>query len=194
VAADVTATAGAGGTYSADLDHDGSPTGTGDIQFTSTLTLTNSATAQARTIVDLTGTSGNDTLAGGANNDTLTGGGGGDALAGGGGGDTFVFNATTDSQPGAGHFDTITDFTPTTASHDTVDFSAITGITAAQGLITGSTQIAAHSVAWIQSGVDTIIYANSTDFAQAQGSADMAIHLASVTATQVASSDFILHH
>ncbi len=52
-----------------------------------------------------------DTLIGGPQNDTFIGGGGGDTMKGGGGSDTFVFKAVTDSQPGTGHFDTITDFT-----------------------------------------------------------------------------------
>ena len=94
---------------------------------------------------------------------------------------------------GANHFDTITNFTPTTADHDTVDFSAIAGVTDVQGLITDSAQVAAHSVAWIQNGTTTDVYANLTGTPEAQASADMAIHLANVTATQVTHADFILH-
>ena len=58
------------------------------------------------------GSSKADTLIGGAHGDTIFGGGGGDTLTGGGGADTFVFKATTESRPGSGNFDTITDFSP----------------------------------------------------------------------------------
>lgn len=91
---------GVGGHYKADLiatfltgDKD---TGVGAVDWTN-------ITAQAATIVDLTGTAGNDILGGGGNADTLKGGAGNDILTGGGGGtdiltggagaDTFVFNA-----------------------------------------------------------------------------------------------------
>ena len=74
-----------------------------------------------------------DTLIGGPNgNNTITGGGGGDTLTGGGGNDTFVFKAITDSQPGAGNVDTVTDFTH---NSDHFDFAAISGLnTAVQGV------------------------------------------------------------
>ncbi len=68
--------------------------------------------AQAATIVDLTGTTGNDILGGGANADTLKGGSGNDILTGGGGGtdvltggagaDTFVFNSVVSDGSGLG--------------------------------------------------------------------------------------------
>src|SRR5262249_11360861 len=78
----------------------------------------------------ITGTSGFDAISGGANGDTIVGGGAGDFLMGGAGGDTFRYNAVTDSQAGfAGHsapnFDTIVDFTDTTGTHDTLDFSGL---------------------------------------------------------------------
>src|SRR5262249_55250274 len=78
VAADVSATAGAGGLYSADLNHNGVLTDIGDVQFQSTATLGASAgtattNARAATIVALPGPSGSDTLIGGANADTLSG-------------------------------------------------------------------------------------------------------------------------
>ena len=77
--------------------------------------------------------------------------------------------------------------------HDTdlIDTSAIGGITAVQGLISGATQIAAHSIAWIQSGADTIVYFNNTGAAENQAAADMAVTLKSITASVLTGSDFI---
>ncbi len=66
------------------------------------------------------GTDEDDTLTGGENNDAITGGAGDDTLSGGAGDDTFVYAA------GDGN-DTITDFTD---GEDTIDLSAISGITA----------------------------------------------------------------
>ena len=68
---------------------------------------------------DIDGGAGDDFIVGGAGEDTLTGGAGDDTLIGGEGADTFVF--------AAGHgTDTIRDFTD---GEDTIDLSAITGIT-----------------------------------------------------------------
>src|SRR6185437_3130958 len=69
------------------------------------------------------GSAGADTLIGGQNGNTITGGGGGDTLT--GGSDTFVFVAPSDSHPGAGNFDTITDFTH---NSDHLDLAAINGL------------------------------------------------------------------
>ena len=124
---------------------------------------------------------------------TVVGAGNGGALAGTGGHDNFVFNVVTDTPAGDGHFDTITNFTPMTADHDTIDFSSIAGITDVQGLIANGAQVAAHSVAWIQNGTTTDVYANLTGSPEAGASADLAIHLASITAIQLAHTDFILH-
>jgi Ca2+-binding RTX toxin-like protein len=98
VASNVSATGGAGGIYSADL---GSGT-TGDVQFTSTLSLGTTdalatTAARAATMVDLTGTSGADTLAGGANDDTLSGGAGNDLLTGGAGNDLLTGGLGSDT-------------------------------------------------------------------------------------------------
>jgi Ca2+-binding RTX toxin-like protein len=106
-------------------------------------------------------------------------------LIGGGGSDHFVFAAVSDSTV-ASH-DTISDFVQAT---DIIDVSAISGITAVQGLISGVTQVAAHSIAWIQSGANTIVLANNSGSAQSQGSADMEIVLTSVTANSLTNSDF----
>jgi len=86
----------------------------------------------------------------------------------------------------AGH-DTITDFVH---GVDIIDTSAITGATTVGGLITGSAQVPANSIVWIQSGSNTIVYANSSGTAENQGAADMEIVLTNVVATTLASVDF----
>ena len=136
----------------------------------------------------VTGGSGVNTITVGSGNNTITGGGGADVLTGGSGADQFVFNAISDSTVAAR--DTINNFVHGT---DLIDTSAIAGITAIQGLISGGTQIAAHSIAWIQSGADTIVYANSSAAAEIQAAADMAVTLKSITASILAGSDFIHH-
>jgi len=136
----------------------------------------------------VTGGSGANTITAGSGNNTITGGGGADVLTGGAGIDHFVFAAISDSTV-ASH-DTINSFVHGT---DVIDTSAILGITAVQGLIAGATQVAAHSIAWIQSGADTIVYANNTGVAEAQAAADMAITLTTITASTLAANDFIHH-
>ena len=134
----------------------------------------------------VTGGSGVNTITVGSGNNTIIGGGGADVLTGGSGVDQFVFNATSDSTVAAK--DSINNFVHGT---DLIDTSAIAGITAVQGLISGVTQIAPHSIAWIQSGADTTLYFNSTGVAENQAAADMAVTLKSITASVLAGSDFI---
>jgi Ca2+-binding RTX toxin-like protein len=126
-----------------------------------------------------------DIISGSNGNDTIYGRGGADALTGGAGADRFSFNATSDST--IANHDSISDFVH---GSDVIDTSAISGISAIQGLVTGSTQVLAHSIAWIQSGADTIVYANSTGTAENQGSANMQIILTNVTASTLAGTDF----
>ena len=92
-------------------------------------------------IENLTGSAFDDTLIGNAGANVLSGGLGNDVLVGGGGGDTmsghaagavnptdintYVYNAPTNSVPGANTFDTITDFTH---GVDKIDFSALVGL------------------------------------------------------------------
>jgi Ca2+-binding RTX toxin-like protein len=142
----------------------------------------------------LVGGTANDILNGGAGNDTLVGGGGGDTLTGGSGNDTFVFAAITDSHPGNGNFDTITDFVHNT---DHLDLSGINGLNDLQQAVTvlpstpGSAPatLAAHTIAIITNNGNTVVYANSTGVTAAP---DMEIHLNNVINVQ--SNDFILHH
>jgi Ca2+-binding RTX toxin-like protein len=74
----------------------------------------------------LDGGTGNDTLDGGAGNDTLTGGVGTDVITGGLGLDRFDFNFTTESAPGFGTSDIITDFTGNgTVAGDVIDLLTV---------------------------------------------------------------------
>ncbi|WP_349631771.1 hypothetical protein [Bradyrhizobium liaoningense] len=50
----------------------------------------------------------------------------------------------------------------------------------------------AHSVAWIESGGNTIVYANTSNAAETQGNADMMIVLAG-TNLGLTASNFLLH-
>jgi Ca2+-binding RTX toxin-like protein len=133
----------------------------------------------------ITGGAGADTITGNGGADIITGNGGADTMSGGSGVDTYVYNATSDSTVAI--HDTITNFG---AGADIINTSAIAGITLLQGLITGSTSISAHSIAWIQSGANTLVYANATAVAEAQGSADMEIVLTGVTASTLTNGDF----
>ncbi len=136
-----------------------------------------------------------DTLIGGSNgNNTITGGGGGDILTGNGANDTFVYKFTTDSQPGAGHFDTITNFTHTS---DHFDFSAINGLNSTvQGVTFNSLtaapdSLAAHTIDIVTSGGNTVVYANASGATETLAHVDMEIHVNN--ATNVHAADFILH-
>ncbi len=69
-----------------------------------------------------------------------------------------------------------------------IDFSAIGGgVTAYQGYITSSTNVAAHSVAAVVSGSNTLLYVNNTGSQVAQSSAAMEIILSGVTTLSGAS-------
>jgi Ca2+-binding RTX toxin-like protein len=135
----------------------------------------------------LTGTSAQDLIIGFGGNDTIIGGGGGDSLTGGAGNDTFKYKAITDSQPGAGKFDTILDFTH---GSDKIDFSAITGLTTIASARSAPPQIAAHTIEIVTSGGNTVIYANASNSAENLSVVDMEVHLTGVV--HVTSSD-ILH-
>ena len=83
--------------------------------------------------------------------------------------------------------DTITDFVHLV---DIIDTSAITGLTTVGGPIAGSAQVPANSIVWIQSGLDTIVYANTSSVAKNQGAADLEIVLTNVVASTLTSADF----
>ncbi|MBS0246862.1 MAG: VCBS repeat-containing protein [Proteobacteria bacterium] len=179
----------------ADANGDGT---TDDMAVNASLTMSNGVTINAsgltgtnHIIVDGANLGGNDTITGGAGNDIIAGGGGADTLTGGSGNDTFVFKAASNSAPGSGNYDTITDFAP---GSDHLDFSAITGLNSQVQTVnfltdtTAPTSLAAHTIDIVTIGANTVIYANSTG---ATGGADMEIHLNNVTG--VTSSDFVLH-
>jgi RTX calcium-binding nonapeptide repeat (4 copies)/Bacterial Ig-like domain len=136
----------------------------------------------------LTGGPGNDIIMGNRGNDTIIGGAGGDTLIGGAGNDIFKYLAVTDSRPGTGNFDTISDFTH---GSDKIDFSAITGLTALATATSTPATIAANTIEIVAIGGNTVIYANATNASEGTASADMGIHLTGVT--NVTLTD-ILHH
>lgn len=88
--------------------------------------------AQNQTIVDLTGTSGNDSISGGINNDTLNGAGGDDTLLGNLGNDTIMGGAGIDAITGGGgeniylYGATITDSNISTTSTAAAGFDTVT--------------------------------------------------------------------
>jgi hypothetical protein len=141
------------------------------------------------------GTSGDDiliakagavTMNGNAGNDILIGNTGAQIMNGGPGSDTFVFKAITDSQPGAGNFDTIQDFTP---GVDHLDFTTIPGTTNLHQMATAAEPVAANSISWFKDGSQTIVYVNTTN---TPGNVAMEIHLTG-TNINLSGSD-ILHH
>ena len=110
-------------------------------------------------------------------------------MNGGSGSDTFVFKATTDSTSGAGHFDTINNFTH---GSDHLDFTAIAGATQVQAnAVAAAGLVDAHSISWFVDSANnqTIVYVNTTNTAN---TVSMEVHLAGVN-VNLAGSD-ILHH
>ena len=113
------------------------------------------------------GLNGNDTInaAGMTAPVWFVGGAGSDTMTGGSGLNTYLFAAVSESgtpnevgNSSASGTDTITNFN---AAKDLISFAAMSGITAVQGLISGSSTVNADSIAWIQQGSDVIVYANT---------------------------------
>jgi hypothetical protein len=123
----------------------------------------------------LTGGAGNDIIIGNGGNDRITGGSGADRLTGGAGNVTFSYNAASDS-PAAGP-DIITDFRH---GADKIDFNAIAGINAANGVPqfqgnitgTGTLSLNAHSVAYLEAGGNTQVLVNTTGTSETVSTAD----------------------
>jgi Ca2+-binding RTX toxin-like protein len=113
---------------------------------------------------------------------------GSNTLVGTAGSDTFVFKAIADSQPGAGNFDTITNFAD---NSDRIDLTAIAGANSVQGLVNAASTVDAHSISWFVDNRQnqTIVYVNTTD---APNHVDMEIHLTGSN-INLSGSD-ILHH
>ncbi len=74
-----------------------------------------------------------------------------------------VYNAITDSQPGTGNYDTVTNFT---TNVDHINFAAISGLNSNNqavnclSLTSTPNAIAAHTIDIVTSAGNTIIYAN----------------------------------
>ncbi|HET7805302.1 MAG TPA: hypothetical protein VFL53_13755, partial [Pseudolabrys sp.] len=113
---------------------------------------------------------------------------GGNTLTGTAGSDTFLFKAIADSHPGAGNFDTITNFTH---DSDHIDLTAIAGANTVQGPVDTASSVAAHSISWFADNAhnQTIVYVNTTG---TPGNIDMEIHLTGSN-INLSGSD-ILHH
>jgi len=109
-------------------------------------------------------------------------------LTGAAGDDTFVFKSTIDSQPGAGQFATITDFTH---NSDHIDLSQILGLANIQGQVASANTVDANSISWFVDNEhnETVVYVNATTTAN---HVDMEIHLTG-TNINLTGSD-ILHH
>lgn len=139
-----------------------------------------------------------DTIVGSTAGDVLQGAGGADTLTGGAGADRFVYKAA-DSIAGAP--DTITDF-----QHgiDQIDLGAIAGLGAADGTVqfqgqlagTGDLTLNPHSIAFLETGGNTLVLGNTSDVAELVKATD--IHTADVkivllgTSLGLVGSDFDL--
>lgn len=117
----------------------------------------------------LTGTAANDIIVGNGGNDKFVGGGGADLMVAGSGSDIFTFKAVSDSTPAS--FDTISHFDHT---HDVILFSGISGINSKNGIAsfqgqltgTGNLNLHAHSIAYVETGGNTIVLVNNTGAAE----------------------------
>jgi Ca2+-binding RTX toxin-like protein len=136
----------------------------------------------------INGEGGNDVLIGNAGADILNGGSGADIMSGGAGNDSFVFKVVTDSLPGSGHFDTITDFIH---GGDLIDFSAISGVNNVQGQVLTPGTVGAHDVSWFvdEAHDETILYVDAGD---TPNHVDMEIHLTGAN-LHVSNTDILIH-
>ena len=157
-----------------------------------TLALTGGGTVDFNS---LAGFSGFSTITeGGSDNYTLTmkAGQNGQTISLSSGTDTVAFTNANESNPSATNQDTIQNFT----TNDTISFSGVggaSGITTVQGLITGTTNIAAHSIAWEQNGADTDVFANPTGAAHSQSTTSIfEIILSNFTASSLLATNFVL--
>ncbi|WP_164766825.1 VCBS domain-containing protein [Mesorhizobium sp. M7A.F.Ca.CA.004.04.1.1] len=137
----------------------------------------------------LYGNGGADQIFGLAGNDRLVGGAGADTLSGGLGADTFYYgSAVAGSAPGAGSFDTITDFVH---GVDKIDLSSIdaSGAAGDQAFLFGGQNVntVASSITWSESGGNTIVRADVTG----NTGADFQITLTG-TGLGLTASDFVL--
>jgi Ca2+-binding RTX toxin-like protein len=179
-----------GGSFNYTLSDGGAVTSTAQVTVTDVSGSTLDGTAGNDIFIAKAGGStmnGNGGITGG--NDVFIGNTGADIMNGGSGNDTFVFKATTDSQSGAGHFDTINNFTH---GSDHLDFTAIAGATQVQAnAVAAANTVDVHSISWFVDAANnqTIVYVNTTDTAN---TVSMEVHLAGAN-VNLAGSD-ILHH
>ncbi len=124
------------------------------------------------------GGSGNDTIDGGSDDDVIIGGYGADSLTGGDGTDTFTFLSALDTG------DTIHGWL---TADDTLNFSAIAGITGASATLTES--VVANSVTYHQDGGNTVIWADTDNVLS---TVELQITLVGVAAANLNAGDFIL--
>ena len=144
--------------------------------------------ASTPTIVYGLGGEGGDTInaTGMTANVWFVGGEGAETMTGGSGINTYLYADQSDSPLGGA--DEITNFH---AGTDVLNFSAISGVTSIQGLITGNTSIAANSIAWKQAGSETDVFVNPTGSAHGQTNLSlMEIALSGVTASTLSSAQF----
>ncbi len=120
------------------------------------------------------GLAGNDTLngAGMTGNLFITGGAGADTMTGGSGVNDYRFGSTADSTSKA--LDTITNFKVTS---DVIDFAALGTKLTYAGQIASGAKLSGASIAWQQSGENTLVYLNTGNGAQPLASASMEIKL-----------------
>jgi hypothetical protein len=116
--------------------------------------------------------------------DTITGGGGADSInvAGHAGADSFTYSATTDSRNTTAGHDTIAGF----GSSDLLNFSALNASLHIGTLQAAGGQIAADSIAWVNTGSAMDVYINDTGAALATTNITNA-GLMEITLTGVAS-------
>lgn len=153
----------------------------------------NEGSASAVTKIAL-GTAGNDSFTGSASGTNIfVGRGGADVLTGNNTAkDVFVYKSVSDSTVAAA--DIINNFVH---NSDDIDLSAIAGINSAKALSVGKngvapTTIGAHSIGWLSSGGNTLVYVNPTDN-KSQSLSDPATMKIILTGTiGLTSSDFIL--
>ena len=148
-----------------DVVVDNSFLGFGDSDYMK-LTGSNSLGINAATPTIVYGLSGNDAIdaTGMTANVWFVGGSGSDTMTGGNGVNTYVFASVSESEtPNEAFFggptDTITNFD---TAEDLIDLAPMNTVTTIQGLLThSSTNVNADSVAWIVSGSEVIVYANT---------------------------------
>ena len=100
----------------------------------------------------------------------FVGGAGADTMTGGSGANAYLYGAVSESTSAA--MDIIANFN---ASKDLIDLTGLGGTLASAGALSGD--LAAHSVGWKTSGVNTFVYVNTSGSSEALAATDMQIKL-----------------